>query len=593
MNMKKMGDGIRFRKGWVVLLVLLAAFTSCEDFFDQESDHVICADDARLDNASDTIYSVLGIVNKMQTIADRTILLGEMRGDLVDVTTTTSADLRDVATFNVSDDNMYNSPRDYYAVINNCNFFLSRADTLLKNNQNEYIFRKEYAAVKAFRAWTYMQLALNYGRVPFVTEPILNKDDAEREYERKDLRQICDYMLDDLAPYVDVEMPNYGTIRNTASDMFFFPITLLMGDMYLWNGEYKQAALSYYKFISTRNGLNSSYPIGNVGVTWLSSSWDRRSDSWTSRFSTESSGYELITMLPGDSILAEGNYSMLRTLFNTTEDNGYKASIVPSQSLKDLSASQKYCHLTSDLMPIYPSAGLGGYDDGDLRLYAAVQTLGYNMTSSGSITMLDVENYQEIQKYTTRNVHLYRIALVYLRMAEALNRAGYPRFAFKILQSGVNNQVITDEVIPYYPEDEQWLSQFDFPNTSYLLATNPNQTSRNTVGIHTRGSGWTTSNEYYTMPDNPELSGAELLEWQIEAVENLIVDEEALEFAFEGYRFYDLMRVALRRGDPSYLANRIYARRGEDKVGEMKSLIKKDLTKTVNWYLGWDGKIGM
>lgn len=68
------------------------------------------------------------------------------------------------------------------------------------------------------------------------------------------------------------------------------------------------------------------------------------------------------------------------------------------------------------------------------------------------------------------------------------------------------------------------------------------------------------------------------------------MDEGALEFAFEGVRFYDLMRVALRRNAPSYLADRIYSRRGAAKVDEMKSLIKVDLNNTSNWFLSLDGK---
>ena len=161
------------------LFTLLPLLISCDDFFDQKSDDVLYAEDEHLNNAVDTVYSVIGILNKLQTLADRTILLGEVRGDLVDLTMTASNDLRELASFNVSDDNMYNAPADYYAVINNCNYFIAHVDTAMRSNSNEYIFMKEYAAVKAIRAWTYLQLVLNYGQVPFTTEPLLSKEAAE------------------------------------------------------------------------------------------------------------------------------------------------------------------------------------------------------------------------------------------------------------------------------------------------------------------------------------------------------------------------------------------------------------------------------
>ena len=83
------------------LCLLCALCVSCADFFEQDSEHVIFTEEDHLNNATDTIYSVTGILTKLQAIADRTILLGEVRGDLVDVTSTANSDLRDLAFFNV------------------------------------------------------------------------------------------------------------------------------------------------------------------------------------------------------------------------------------------------------------------------------------------------------------------------------------------------------------------------------------------------------------------------------------------------------------------------------------------------------------
>ncbi|MBP3211385.1 MAG: RagB/SusD family nutrient uptake outer membrane protein, partial [Prevotella sp.] len=327
----------------IYLFTLLPLFVSCSDFLDQESENVIYADKDHLGNATDTIYSVTGIMNKLQVIADRTILLGEMRGDLVDINSNTPADLRDVALFNIGDENAYNSPRDYYAIINNCNYFLAKADTALRNNRNEYIFMKEYAAVKAFRAWTYLQLVLNYGSVPFVTEPILSKAESEKDYPMYDIKAVCNYFIQDIAPYATIETPSYGSIRNTDSKLFYFPIYVLLGDLNLWAGNYKEAALAYYNYLSTRNGVNTAYTLGTNSVRWSRNDvhWMSWSDSWSlNSFDSERYGAnsELITMIPGDSIPSEGNYSQLRNLFNTNNDNEFKSSIVPSQSIIDLSA---------------------------------------------------------------------------------------------------------------------------------------------------------------------------------------------------------------------------------------------------------------
>ncbi len=555
---------------------------SCSDFLYDDSDIVTYADKNHLTSDADTLWSVAGIMNKLQVVADRTILLGELRGDLVSVTPYADADIRDVASFNIGTDNRYNDIADYYAIVNNCNYFLANADTALRNSRNETIFMKEYAAVKAYRAWTYLQLATIYGRVPLITEPILTKEQGEKDYRECDIQEICRYFAADIAPYADMEMPGYGAIRNTDSRLFYFPIYILLGDLHLWAGNYREAAENYYKYITTRNGKNSSYPLSTASVRFSpnDSHWMQTVDGWSYiAFQTENSNgnAELITMIPGDSIPSEGNYSQLRNLFNTTEQNEYRESIVPSQSLYLLSAAQKYCHYSSGGEYVIAPAGLPENRSGDLRLQAVfTQVDNANIMLNGK----RVTNYVTNGKYATRNVHIYRRAMVYLRMAEALNRAGFPRFAFQILKRGVNNSVMESEVIPYYPADEAWLRTFNFPDNMYFLETTAGQTTENTMGLHSRGSGYSAANTTYEMPTDDALSDDALLQYQIEKVEDLIIDEEALEFAFEGHRFYDLMRVSVHRSDPAYLASRVARRNGTVDAALLQKLSSMD-----NWYL--------
>lgn len=606
------------------LFSVLIFTTSCSDFFEQESKEVIYSDKDHLYSSVDTVFSVVGILDKLQAIADRTNLLGEVRADLVDITDVTPSDLRDLAQFNVGDDNIYNRPFDYYAIINNCNYFIAHVDTAMKNNRDQYIFMKEWAAVKGIRAWTYLQLVLNYGRVPFVTEPVLTKEDADKPYPQYTIDQVCDYFINDLATIPErynTEYPGLGSLSsaNVPSRLLFFPLSILRGELYLWKAtmtgdkeSYRQAALNYYKYINERNGINSAYPIGASFIGWLpgNANWNSTigmgMDNESESVSADAELISMIAISPEYDSVPNPHFNRLRYLYNSREDNKYKVSLEPSVGLIELSASQPNCCIDPNgLTWKYSPAGLSEHMSGDLRL-SENWSIGHTIDRDTR----ELIETQTIRKFRSRNIHVYRRTMLYLRMAEALNMAGYPRMAFLILSNGINNNVIQNEVMPYYPtvSDSLYLARFDFANNRYGIVTANDMASlgggrginfpedHNTIGIHTRGSGWTPYNEYYQFTDSVLVDSVNVavpLATQQAYVDSLIINESALEFAFEGTRYYDMMRFAKRQPNPgAAMQQLVFGRKGEANRDMMSTEIKRPLTDERNWFLTWKGKVG-
>lgn len=153
----------------IAALMGLFSVTSCSDMLDTDSSRQIF--DGNLDQKTDSVFFAFGIMQAMQGLADQYVFQGEMRGDNVALTYYTDNDLRQLYNFSATAANQYDSAYVYYRVINNCNYYIAHRDTTLLTGSTKVVM-PEYAAVKAFRAWAYLQLARNYGKVPFFTEPL-------------------------------------------------------------------------------------------------------------------------------------------------------------------------------------------------------------------------------------------------------------------------------------------------------------------------------------------------------------------------------------------------------------------------------------
>ena len=551
--------------GWVLGVLLLS---SCSDILDTSSELVEFQEDNTLDHPTDSVYSVMGIVNRMQLIADRSVLLGEIRSDLVTPTEAASADLKRLAAFDFAEPNKYCQVSDYYAVINNCNYYLANVDTTLQR-RGRTLFRYEYAAVKAFRAWTYLELVKNYGQVPLVTEPVMTEREAEEALTKRvaTIKEVCDYFIADLTPYALVELPQYGDINSYTSTEFFIPMRALLGDLCLWAGRYQEAARWYHDYLNDKERfitLNSSNRVRWTSVT----DFQRPSDAYSTQ------GNEVISRIPMEQRVFDGIVSDLLNVFSSTRENNYFFQVTPSAGMRQLSADQVYCmeyktETTTDTVYVPRSGFTDNILVGDLRLSS-----NYKKTSQGGQD--EYSEYstlrQTIGKHTANSITTYRRTMVYLRYAEALNRSGLPQSAFAVLKYGLcaeNNRTHIDSLEQVAAGD---LITFD--ETAFTRET--------VIGIHSIGSGDSECNAYYDMPQpsSPLASRQDTIAYQIPLVEDRIVTEMALEGAFEGYRFYDLMRIALRRGDPSYLADPVSRRNGTSDPA-----VRALLMDTSNWYL--------
>ena len=562
----------RFSKTLLITVLPLGGvgggLVSCSDILETESELVEYEKNNTLNHPTDSVYSVMGIINRMQVIADRTVLLGEVRSDLLQVTDAASADLKRLSVFDFSQKNKYNEVSDYYAIINNCNFFLTHVDTLLQRRDRQ-VFKNEYAAVKGFRAWTYLELVKAYGEVPLVTEPLMTEHAAREALQKQpsNIKQVCDFFIDDITPYAMTEMPKYGTVDERPSTRFFIPMRLLLGDLCLWAGRYEEAARWYNSYL---NDPTEPVQLSNRNrVRWNSVSEFQRPDG-----SYSATGEEVLSYIPMEKEIFNGIISDLENVYNSTRKNNYFFQVTPSIAMRKISAEQINCieyktAVTTDTV-YAPRTGMSD------ELYVGDLRLNDNFRLNSSGTQDPYSEYstmrQNINKLPNNSVTTYRKSIIYLRYAEALNRAGYPQSAFTILKYGI------------CPENLQlYVDSIERTTAADLIEFDKNEFLRDdAIGIHSRGSGDSQCNAFYVLPQ-PESQLAtrqDTINYQIPLVEDMIVTEMALEGAFEGYRFYDLMRVALRRNDPGYLARPVSLRNGTT-----DSNLQSILMDTKNWYL--------
>lgn len=569
-------------------LLCCSILCSCKKLFDIKPEEAL--DHSQVyENVNDADAAVIGIYGKLMGLADRYMILNELRGDLVDVTTsTTDKYLQELNIHEVSADNTYADPRPFYEVIMNCNDALKNFDAMLKDkriNNDDYILR--YSAVGAVRTWLYLQLGIHYGEIPYITDP-LETIDAIKDVS-KFPRVTFDELLSKLITFTEGLPYKYpfpaGTSLLITSDgysteKFFINIKCLLGELYLWNGNYTQAATNYRVMMNYADvlypAMNSEqwYEVYRVGYTANLSGalWN---NIFSQPYGERYSNYEIIWDLPFDK-----NFAPANPFIELCDNISGSYQIRPS----DLAIANWNKQFRSDNTPVDLRGPNISYKYSGIQ--PVIKKYTYNYTSS-----LPFE--------TSSKWILFRAAALHLHYAEAANRDSRDKIAFALLNTGIKNTYdpvymatgvtggegrnVTDieqtNDVPPYDFDARDGNYPQFRNVWYR-----NIGVRGRVGLK---SVRVDSTGVFDMGD-PLLTDKPVIDRPtlMNRMEDLLIDEDGLELAFEGYRWPDLLRVALRRQstDPAWLANKIAAKFIAANDGRAEA-VRSRLMNKANWYL--------
>lgn len=562
------------KRGYPALLCIslfMVSSLSCKKMLTVDPAGVL-AQNNMYQNVFDADAAVIGVYGKLMNLAESYVILNELRGDLMTTTPNSDEFLRQLNEHEVSGDNPYVNPRPYYEVILNCNDVLAHFDLMLqekKLSQDDYNMR--YSDIAALRCWVYLQLGIQYGKIPYVTDPLSTEADLKNVslMPKIPLDQLIDELIKTMEslPYL-TPYPSGSSLVTTVdgytTNKFFINKKMLLGILYLWKGDYHAAAVALksvmesggsgdtydYRITGSSKADNNDLAVGYVRYREMDENMliDNNSQGWRSMFARDEDALfdqEWIWYLPFDKA-----FNPTDPFIKLFSNNGGDYLLRPSQAaMEDWNSQQQINNFPYD---------------------ARGKKFTYRMLNNQPVIMKYLYNYLDGNTFLPINLQqksgkwfLFRAASLHLYFAEAANRDKHGMIAYDLVNSGLSslpNQISTEA--PPYDFDARKSTNPTIIGDWYLNS-----------GIRGRAS-----------LQNRTVSQDSLI-----SQENNIISEAGLEMAYEGRRWPDLVRIARRRNDPSFLADKIYnmlLKENDPKAAEVRSkLMNQD-----NWFLPFDWK---
>lgn len=585
--MKRKSDIMKIGRMNTALLLMAAIVfsTGCQKIFDIKPKDTL--DQSQMyQNVFDADAAVLGIYGKFMKLADRYIILNELRADLVDCTPNADEHLRQISTHAVGLDNPYASPKPFYELILNCNDVLENFQKMkAENRMTELEFNQRYSDIGALRSFIYLQLGIHFGRVPYVTGVLKNVDEVKNPTTYPVVG--FDALLDSLINFTEKlpfkELYPVGSNLNITVDgyqtqKFFVNKKVILGDLYLWKGNFQNAAIYYREVMETgTQGVVNGQYYSLYKVGWDSNgdvdhyiSYSRAGDASTLIQNTQwrimfeqpfgSSGFdrEWVWALPFDS-----KFNPENPLIRLFSPIGGSYLLRPSQLITDMWNAETQRPAQGGSIP-YDARGLlsikqiGGQPVAMKYLY---NYLNFN-------SLLPVNPLAKTGKW-----FLFRQTHLHMRFSEAANRSRKHRLAWGFLNSGITGAfpAPTSNVTNFHNTlSEAYPFNFDARNSGSTGVPFYRADWYRNIGIRSRANLVD-----LTVPANDSMLN----------IETNLIKETALENAFEGTRWPDLLRIAIRRNDPAFIADRVFNKLTRSGVSAGAASTARAKLLARDWYL--------
>jgi hypothetical protein len=497
-------------------------------------------------------------------------------GRPADITFSSDQYLKVAKEQNVTADNPYINPQPFYDVIINCNDALKNFKIMLQQSRLKTDeFAQRYSDIGAIRSWLYLQLGIHFGNIPYVTDPLAQVSDLHdaAKFPMVPLSQLIDSLVrfTETLPYLE----NYpaGTNLQTTVDgyptsKFFINKNIFLGDLYLWQGRYDKAAVSFRKVMDINGPVGNDalwynqYKISNNAANPATSSinYSRPQDftslnygpvSWRNLFERPATdadfNWEWIWVLPFDK-----NFAPTNPFIDLFAINGGSYLVKPSQQAIDNWNSQTQVFTFTGgtaTAPVvfgdnFPFDSRGVFTYRYINGQPVIMKYLYNYLNASTAA----SDYLPINPLVKQGKwFLARAATLHLHFAEAANRAGYSKVAYALVNRGIG---FTYDPVPGGTTGRDVTN---IQNTNFL--TDPYKFDARNGDAPPFRSSWYRN---FGIRGRANLKAVTLPATDsVTNVENMIIDENGLELAYEGERWPDLLRVAIRRNDPAFIANKI------------------------------------